>query len=108
MSDAAARKPSRDWRAALAARAVACRVSQDGAPVAEWTPSGLDDLWAPIRIHETGNIARGDLAAVYRAFVESGAAVGDYTAEACETIVKFGSAIQFRQSFAVRLSRPSK
>ena len=97
-----------DWRGVLAEGVVTCRVSQDGAPIAEWAPVEAGDLWTPIRIRETGNIARGEIGAAYRAFVESGAAVGDYAGEACETIVKFGSAIQFRQAFVVRFSRSAK
>ncbi|MCC2106025.1 MAG: hypothetical protein KDJ20_19355 [Hyphomicrobiales bacterium] len=103
------RAPARDdWRGVLAAGAITCRVSQDDAPVAEWAPTGVEELWAPIRIHETGTIGRGEIGAAYRTFVESGAAVGDYAGEACETIVKFGSAIQFRQAFVVRFSRSAK
>ncbi|MCB1539361.1 MAG: hypothetical protein KDJ25_00485 [Rhodoblastus sp.] len=105
MTDASARTAPLDWRAALAEGAVTCRVSQDAAPPAEWAPTEIGDLWAPIRMHETGSVACGDFVRAFRDFVESGAIVGRYEGEACETIVKFGSAIQFRQAFVVTFRR---
>ncbi|MCB1545073.1 MAG: hypothetical protein H6872_09490 [Methylobacteriaceae bacterium] len=105
MTDASAHPAPLDWRAALSEGAVACRVSQDGAPPAEWAPTKIDDLWAPIRMHETGGVARGEFVGAYRDFVESGAGAGRHEGEACETIVKFGRAIQFRQAFVVRFTR---
>ena len=91
------------WLRALSQGLVMCRIEQDGA--CEFTPTAPDQLWTRIRIHETGNMAHGDFAMAYRDFVESGATAGRYEGEACETIVKFGSAIQFRQAFAVEFRR---
>lgn len=97
-----------DWRDMLAQGSVICRVLQDGALVEETTPVAVADLWAPIRIHETGGISRGDFAGAYRDFVESRTDAGRYTGEACETIVKFGAAIQFRQAFTVEFRRKAR
>lgn len=97
-----------DWRDTLAQGDVTCRVLQDGAPVEESTPIAVAELWAPIRIHETGSVARGDFGSAYRDFVESGADAGRYMGEACETIVKLGAAIQFRQAFTVEFRRKAR
>lgn len=98
-------KKASDWRETLAQGAVACRVLQGGAVVEETAPTGIGELWAPIRIFETGGLARGDFAGAYRDFVEGGAQAGRFEGEACETIVKFGAAIQFRQAFTVEFTR---
>ena len=94
-----------DWRDLLAQGGVICRALQDGALVEETTPVAVADLWAPIRIHETGSVSRGDFGSAYRDFVESGAEAGRWAGEACETIVKLGAAIQFRQAFTVEFRR---
>ena len=91
------------WLRALSQGLVICRVEQDGG--CEFTPTTPDQLWTGVRIRETGNLAHGHFAAACRDFIESGAATGRYEGEACETIVKFGSAIQFRQPFAVAFRR---
>lgn len=94
-----------DWRDLLAQGGVICRVLQDGALVEETRPVAVADLWAPIHIHETGSVSRGDFGSAYRDFVESGADAGRWAGEACETIVKLGAAIQFRQAFMMEFRR---
>jgi hypothetical protein len=97
-----------DCKEKLKHGAVICRVRQDGEIVEEFTPTSVDQLWTSILIHELGETAKSDFAFEYSLFVNSGKTSACYECEACETIEKFGGAIQFKETFIVEFEDTSR
>lgn len=97
--------PEADWLETLRLGCVSCRVLHENETVCLLTPTLPEHLWAPIRMRDTGGAARGPFWQECRDFIESGEKAARYAAEACETIVKFGTPIQFREPFWVEFSR---
>ncbi len=94
-----------DWLETLRLGRISCRAIHNGKPVSEFTPTLPEQLWALIPMRDTGNMARGQFWQACRDFIESRETAARYEAEACETIVKFGTPIQFREPFIVEFSR---
>jgi hypothetical protein len=96
-----------DWQKKLKQGAVTCRVLHDGEIVEEFTPTSVDQLWTSIVIHDLGETTKSYFAFEYEQFVESGKSAACYECEACETVVKFGKAIQFKETFIVEFEDTS-
>ena len=61
-----------------------------------------DDLVLRVSIRGLDRIAQLDLGPQFLHFLESGRDQGSYTEDACLTIEKFGTPIQFKESIHVR------
>ncbi len=94
-----------DWLDTLRDGGVFCRILHENETVCILRPTLPEQLWAPIRMRDTGATARGQFWQECLYFIESGEKSARYEAEACETIVKFGTTIQFREPFLVEFSR---
>jgi hypothetical protein len=90
-----------DWNEKLKRGAIRCRVLHGDELIVDFTPTSVDQLWAPILIHDLGETAEGDFVLEYRQFAESGKLAACFEGEACSTIEKFGKAIQFKETFLV-------
>jgi len=96
-----------DWSKKLRQGAVACRVLHDGVLIEEFTPIDVGQLWTSIVIRDLEETTKSDIAFEYKHFVESGKVAARYECEACQTIEKFGSAIQFKETFLVEFEETS-
>ena|SRR6185369_18030925 len=96
-----------DWREKLRQGAVTCRVLHGGEIVEEFTPTSVDQLWTSIEIRDLGETSKSYFTFEYEQFVESGKTASYYECEACQTIEKFGSTIQFKETFVVEFEDAS-
>lgn len=94
-----------DWRSILRQGGVICRTWHGDAPVRQFVPTEVDQLWTPVVVRDLGEIAKGDFTFAYRQFVESGETVACHECEAGKTIEKFGQAIQFKETFMIEFER---
>ncbi|MDB5593456.1 MAG: hypothetical protein JWM36_417 [Hyphomicrobiales bacterium] len=97
------RPPPHAWIAqAIEAGNLRITIIRAGAAETERRLLTSADLLLPIAIDEMGETIVTDISLELLEFLASGESEATYGCQACKTIVKFGTPLQFRQAFDLR------